>query len=85
MNLSHANSIRYGIMNALTGEFITSKGQWAPCAFDARFVSNREQANRLRTEVRKAFDGEIDPVAIDIVRFRLDVRRGTLGRPRKVG
>lgn len=85
MDLSHANSIRYTIMNALTGEFLTQRGTWTPCVFDANLVMSREVAGKLRTEARKAYADDIDPVALDIVRVRADVRRGSLGRPRKVG
>lgn len=85
MNLSHSNSIRYGIMNALTGEFFakSTKQPWTTNVFETQFVMNREQAAKLRTQVRAQF-GEIPAVAIDIVRVRADVRRGSLGRPRKV-
>ena len=84
MNLSNSNSIRYGIMNALTGEFLTSKGAWTACVFDANMVTNRDDAKAMRTQARKEYAHETSPAAIDIVRVRADVRRASLGRPRNV-
>jgi hypothetical protein len=44
---------------------------------------NREAAKKARTQVRAAL-ADTNPIAIDIVRVRADVRRGTRGRPRKI-
>lgn len=90
MSILTAANVVYMIQNSLTGEFLAS-AKGAPkftadvwnVTKDGR-LANREIAKKVRTSVRAALEGDVPAVAIDIVRVRADVRRGSLGRPRKV-
>ena len=82
-SLSNQNVV-YMIQNSLTGEFLSqlSSLKFGPTVWDGQHFANREAAKKARTTVRAALD--VNPLAIDVVRVRADVRRGTRGRPRKI-
>lgn len=81
-----AENVVYMIQNSLTGEFLSSlsKTTFTPCVWDGQHFANRAEGTKARTQVRAAFEGDVPAIAIDIVRVRADVRRGTRGRPRKI-
>lgn len=81
--MSTNSHVRYAVMNTLTGEFVDSRGFTAN-PFEARLCATKELGNKLRTEVRKAYDGEVPAAAIVTCRMRMDVRFAQIGRPRKV-
>lgn len=81
-----AENVVYMLQNVCTGEFLTSTKtlKFSPSVWDGQHFANRETVGKARTAVRTALAGDINPAAIDIVRVRADVRRGTRGRPRIV-
>jgi hypothetical protein len=83
-----AENVVYMVQNLVTGEFLAnSQMKFTANVWDVstqgRFP-NREAAKKARTQARTALASDVNPVAIDIVRVRADVRRGTRGRPRKI-
>lgn len=86
MSILTAANVVYMVQNSLTGEFLTNlKGMtFSGSVWDGQHFPNRTEVAKARTQVRAHFDGEIPAAAIDIVRVRADVRRGSLGRPRKI-
>lgn len=75
----------YMVCNFESNEFLASTSDMSFCAtpWGGCGYPNREAAKKARTQVRSALT-DTNPVAIDIVRVRADVRRGTRGRPRKI-
>ena len=79
-------NVVYMIQNSLTGEFLTSLEEltFSGSVWDGQRFPNRAQGAKVRTAVRAALAADVPAIAIDIVRVRADVRRGSLGRPRKI-
>ncbi len=81
-----AENVVYMVQNSLTGEFLTNLKSMAfsPTVWDGQHFPNRAEGTKARTQVRAALANDVPAIAIDIVRVRADVRRGTRGRPRKI-
>jgi hypothetical protein len=75
----------YMICNFESNEFLSvlETMTFSPSPFDGERFTSREEAKKARTQTRLALT-DINPIALDIVRVRADVRRGSLGRPRKI-
>jgi hypothetical protein len=86
MSILAAQNVVYMVQNSLTGEFLTSlKGMtFSGSVWDGAHFPNRAEGTKARTAVRAALANDVPAIAIDIVRVRADVRRGTRGRPRKI-
>lgn len=84
MSILTSENVVYMIQNSQSGEFLTDLKAmtFSGSVWDGQHFANRELASKARTKVRTTLD--CNPVAIDVVRVRADVRRGTRGRPRKI-